>query len=376
MTERERYRTRGIFFTVTGDYDACVKEYTDLIARYASDAAAHNNLALCSTYLRDLDAAVEGMRHVVQLFPTRALYRVNLALYAGYKGDFETGVGEALAARELGSPLGLLPEAFSYLGQGRLKEAAAAYEALGKTGTAGASYAASGLGDLAVFEGRYGDAAGILSRGAEADLAAKDTDRAAAKFAAVAHAELLRGRNAMAIAAADRALASSQTVKVRFLAARVFASAGDPARARAVAATLAADMRHEPRAYARLIDGLIALGAGDARLAIPAFTEANALLDTWIGHVDLGRAYLAAGSYTQADSEFDRAMARKGEALALFLDEEPTYGFLPAVYYFQGRVREALNSAGFAEPYRTYLTLRAGAAEDPLINEIRRRAGG
>ena len=49
MTERERYRTRGLFYFITGDYQACVKEYGDLIARYAADAAARNNLALCST---------------------------------------------------------------------------------------------------------------------------------------------------------------------------------------------------------------------------------------------------------------------------------------------------------------------------------------
>ncbi len=48
----------------------------------------------------------------------------------------------------------------------------------------------------------------------------------------------------------------------------------------------------------------------------------------------------------QADSEFDRCIQRRGEALALFLDEEPTYAFFPPVYYYRGRVREAMNTAG------------------------------
>ena len=82
MTERERYRTRGLFYYVTGDYQACVKEYSDLVARYAADAAAHNNLALCSTKLRNVPMALEEMRRVVDILPKRALYRVNLALYA------------------------------------------------------------------------------------------------------------------------------------------------------------------------------------------------------------------------------------------------------------------------------------------------------
>ena len=50
-------------------------------------------------------------------------------------------------------------------------------------------------------------------------------------------------------------------------------------------------------------------------------TAANDLLDTWIGDFDLGRAYLEAGVPTQADSQFDRCLKRKGEALSLFADE-------------------------------------------------------
>ncbi len=56
-----------------------------------------------------------------------------------------------------------------------------------------------------------------------------------------------------------------------------------------------------------------------ARAAVGSFTEANDILDTWIGRFDLGRAYLELGAFTEADSEFDRCVKRRGEALALFL---------------------------------------------------------
>ena len=112
-----------------------------------------------------------------------------------------------------------------------------------------------------------------------------------------------------------------------------------------------------------------------AREAIKLLTEANVLRDTWIGHFDLGRAYLTLSAFPQADAEFDRCLKRRGEALALFLDEEPTYSFLPAVYYYQGRVREGLKSPRFAESYRTYLTFRGQSTEDPLLPDVRRRAG-
>src|SRR4029077_13070025 len=134
---------------------------------------------------------------------------------------------------------------------------------------------------------------------AAADLAAKDPDRAASKWAALAWTQVLRHQNAAAVAAAEKALASSQAVKIRFLAARVFLEAGDSARATLLAASLGSELLAEPQAYAKVIDGETALKRGDARQAIKALTEGNALLDTWMGHFDLGRAYLDAGAFTQ-----------------------------------------------------------------------------
>jgi tetratricopeptide (TPR) repeat protein len=373
MTERERYRTRGLFYMVTGDYQQCAKEYGDLIARYAADAAAHNNLALCSTYLRDIPKALNEMRQVLGILPRRALYRVNLALYAAYAGDFQTAEREARAVQEQ-SPWGLQALALAQTGLNQVDLAAKTYEELGKVEELGPSYTASGLGDLALYQGRFSEAARIFREGAAADLKAMDADRAANKFAALAYTELLRQQRAAAIDAAEQALANSQAVKIRFQAARVFVEAGATPRARKLATGLAAELQAEPQAYAKIIEGEIALKAGDPRLAIKVLMEANTLLDTWIGHVDLGRAYLDAGALIQADSEFDRAIKRRGEALALFLDEEPTYGHLPPVYYYQGRVREGLKNAGFAESYRTYLNIRGLSTEDRQLPEIRRRA--
>jgi hypothetical protein len=84
---------------------------------------------------------------------------------------------------------------------------------------------------------------------------------------------------------------------------------------------------------------------------------------------------LEGAALTEADSEFDRCIKRRGEALSLFLDQSPTYGYFPSVYYYTGRVREGLKSAGFTESYRTYLSIRGKASEDPLLAEVRKRAG-
>ncbi|HTS78971.1 MAG TPA: protein kinase [Myxococcaceae bacterium] len=374
MTERERFRTRGLYYYLTADYPSCVKEYGALVARYRSDAAAHNNRALCLTRLREMPKALEEMREVVAILPNRALYRVNLALYAAYASDFPTARTEALRARQL-SPLGDLPLAFAALGSGDLDEARRTYEGFAKASPVGASFASSGLGDLAVYAGRFGAAVRILQEGAAADRAAGSPDRAAAKLAAIAHAELARGRKTEAIAAARQALLTSQTIKIRFLAGRIYALTGDASDARGLVKLLADELPAEPRAYARILEGELALASGDPRKAIALLGEANGLLDTWIGRLELGRAYLEAGAFAQADSELDRCVTRRGEALSLFLDEEPTFGFYPPLEYYLGRVREGLHTAGFADAYRRYLALRGEAGEDPLLAEIRRRAG-
>ena len=315
------------------------------------------------------------MRQVVQILPKRAMYRENLALYAAYSGNFQTAEEEARAI-ENPRQYALLALAFAQLGQGQVPQAAATYEAIGKLDQPGPSYRASGLGDIALYEGRFADAARIFAEGAAADVTAKDLDRAANKFAALAYTQLLRRQPGAATAAAEKALANSDAVNIRFLAARVFVEAGSFDRALTLAASLGSELQAEPQAYAKIIEGLVALKKGDARQAIKVLSEANALLDTWIGHFDLGRAYLEAGAFTQADSEFDRCIRRRGETLALFLEEEPTYGYLPPVYYYQGRVREGLGSAGFAESYRAYLNIRGQSKEDALVPEVRRRAGG
>ena len=137
---------------------------------------------------------------------------------------------------------------------------------------------------------------------------------------------------------------------------------------------LASELPAEPQAHGRIIQGQIALKQGKAREAIKILTEANGILDTWFGHFDLGRAYLAANALPQADAEFDRCIARRGEALSL-MDEGPTYGHFPAVYYYLGRVREGMGTASFADSYREFLKMRGGSKEDPLVLDARKRAG-
>jgi tetratricopeptide (TPR) repeat protein len=375
MTERERYTTRGLYYTITGDSPQCVKEFSDLVAHYPYEVLAHNNLALCLSFVRDMPRAVGEMKRLTELLPRRTLFRINYALYANYASDFATGEREGGTLSELGRPeWGLFNVALAQMGQGRLADARGSFEALTKL-PRNALRGTSGLGDLAIHEGRFSDAVRILEAGAAADVQSGEKLNAASKLAAMGLAESARGDSKRAVRAAERALENSKAIKIRFLAGRIFAEAGETEKAKQLSAELGLEISAEPQAYAKILDGDLALKAGNARQAVNLFRDSTALLDTWIGHFDLGRAFLAADALPQADSEFDRCLKRRGEALALFLDEEPTYGFFPPVYYYQGRVREALGNADFADSYKAYLAVRGNSPEDPLLPEVRRRAG-
>ena len=167
----------------------------------------------------------------------------------------------------------------------------------------------------------------------------------------------------------------SQVMPVKILAAQTFTEAGELAKAQELASGLASESQPEPLAFAKIIEGDLFLKRGDARTAVKTLTDANNLLDIWLGHYELGRAYLDAGLFVESDAEFDRCATRRGEALELFMDNFPTFGYFPPVYYLQGRAREGLKSPGFADSYRTYLSMRGQAGEDPLLPEIRRRLG-
>ena len=122
MTEHERYRTRAFYYLLLGDQKKCVEEYGTLVSRFPADVGAHNNLALCWSNLRNQPRALDEVRQAAVILPKRALYRLNISLYASYGSDFQTGEREARAAQELdpSSRFGYIALAFAQLGQGQI----------------------------------------------------------------------------------------------------------------------------------------------------------------------------------------------------------------------------------------------------------------
>ena len=375
MTERERYRNRGLYDSFTGDWQNCVQDNTQLVTHFPADRVGQWNLASCYAQLRKAPEALQAAKQDVAIVPKGVGPHLNLSFISSFAGDFAAGEKEARTGLAINpsAAQGYLVLAEAQLGEGEIDKATESFHQLEGFGAVYASMANTGLADLAAYQGKYEEAASILTSGAAADVAAKDTDNAARKYAALGNIEELQGKHAAAISDAGRALTYSQSTQIEFLAASTYVDAGEMAKAQKLAASLSSALTGESQAYGKIVTGIVALKRKDANEAIRQITAANSLLDTWIGHFDLGQAYLAAGAFTEADSQFDQCLKRRGEAMELFLDNAPTYSYFPPVYYYEGRVQEGMKSEGFADFYKNYLSIRGQSTEDPLVADIRHR---
>ncbi|MGC2322735.1 MAG: protein kinase [Terriglobales bacterium] len=374
MSEREKYRTRGGYYVTVREPQKAIEEFSALVKQYPADTAAYGNLALAYFYSRDMQKAVQEGRHSVEVSPKNLLQRYNLALYAVYAGDFAAGEKEARTVLEQ-NPSFLQAYnalAMAQMGAGQAAQAEETYHKLEAVNAQGASVASVGLADIALFRGRADDAVPLLEKAVAADLAGKDNDSAAVKDIVLAQAHLLAGHAAPAQAAAEKAVALSKGESVLYSAGQVYLEAGQATKAAQLASQLSARIEPEPQVYGKLLEAETALKRKDARQAIQLLQAAQKIYDTWLGHYDLGRAYLDAGMFTEADSEFELCLRRKGEASAVFLDDVPTFRMIPPLYYYLGRAQEGLNSPAAAESYKTFISYQEKGV-GPLLSDARRR---
>jgi len=156
-------------------------------------------------------------------------------------------------------------------------------------------------------------------------------------------------------------------------AARAYVEVGDDAMAAALGRELGAQLGPLRRVDAMLIEGEGRLARGEANAAIEQFEAAQQVIDTWIGRLDLARAYIAAGAFPQATAQLDVLKQRIGEGTSALIDEQPSAYLLRYVYYLEGRALAGVGSAHASEAYRHLLAIGRGDTRDPLALDARAR---
>jgi tetratricopeptide (TPR) repeat protein len=374
MSEREKYRTRGGYYLLTRNPDNAIEEFGALVKQYPADTAGIANLAAAYFYKRDMTRALQEARRAIEIYPKNVPQRNNLGLDAMYAGDFETAIKEQDEVLRLNPKFALayLGKALSQLALGHPDQAAETYRKGAEVDARGASLAAMGLADIALYQGRAADAVPILEKGIDADVAGQNPEAAAEKLLALAEAHLELKDAAAAHGKTERALSMAHGENILYPAARIFIAAGKEAKALALAEDLSTRLEPDPQAYAELVRGEVELARAKASEAIKHFLAAKKIADTWAGRFALGRAYLEAGAFAEADTQLETCVKRRGEATALFLEESPTYRVFPPVYYYQGRAREGLKSPGAADAFKSFLAVKTGEG-GPLVADARKR---
>ena len=379
MSEREKRRTRGVYYLMNADFENAIEEYTALVEQFPADAAGFVNLALAHFYSRNLDLAVEVGRRSVELIPHSIDPRYNLTWYSLMAGEFELAEQEAVVLVEQSPEFdqAYLPLAMASLMVGRpSSEVRHIYEQLSEISGWGATVAITGLADVAMYEGRSEEAENLLRPGIDVDLAAGRGDLCSRKQIILAESLLARGREEEALEAVASAVAGSDEVAVLYAGGCLRIAAGDTESALEIATTLGEELHPEPRAFGKLIEGEVSLQAGDPQTAVHRFREAQELLDTWIGHLALARAYIEAGAFVEAHGELEICQERLGEATSAFFNDCPTLRYIPQIHYYLGRALEGMGSPGAADAYRSFLEIKADSADDPMVADARQRLAG
>ncbi len=374
MTDREKYRTRGGYYLAKSDGDKAVEEFSALVKQYPADSMGLSALAHAYYLRHDMTKAVEVSRKAIEIYPKNVVYRTNASLYALFAGDYDTSEREAQAVLAINP---VYEDAFTILAlcetaKGNFDKAAEHWHKVESLSAGGASSAAGGLADLALYRSDPEEALAALQKGIDGDVVAKSDDAAAKKYVIKAEAQLMLGKKADAIKSVEQGVAMSKA-NVLFAAAHVYVEAGDYPRASALGAELSKQLGATPQAFGKLVEGDIQLGRGNAREAIQLYRESGRLLDSWLAHFDLARAYIAAEAYTDASTELETCLRRRGEATDIYIDEQQTFRYFPATYYYLGRALEGLKSSDAKDAYQNFLAMKVPNAHDPLVDDAKKR---
>ncbi|HET8725764.1 MAG TPA: tetratricopeptide repeat protein [Anaeromyxobacteraceae bacterium] len=376
MSEREKYRSRSVYYLHKDDVDKAIEDLVPLLQKYPGDNAGHANLAVAWQLKRDFRKAIESGRRAVEISPKKVAQRNNLGLFEMYAGNFEAAIREQQKVLELspGFPSGYVGLALAQYASGKRDDAIATWNRLASFGGDSASLAAEGLADLAILEGRLSDARALLEKGIEDDARAGRDEPLGRKSAMLGGLHLATGQPARAAAVAERGRGPGSPDYVLFQIGLVQAGAGEERKARAIAEELGGRLGADSRMYGKVLESALATRKKNHVEGVARAGEALKLVDAWLARLALGRAYLEAGAFAQAQQELEAAVHRRGEATDAFLQIAPTYRLLGTAQYTLARAQEGLKSPAAVESYKAFLAMKRGS-DDPLVADAKKRAG-
>jgi tetratricopeptide (TPR) repeat protein len=368
--ERDRLKFLGDYYQrVTEDYGRAIAEYEQLLAKWPTDLGAETNIANAYQMEGNKTRMLEAGLRALHDHPHEIVVHLNFPIYEIIAGHFEQAVADLRAfthdyARPQATTYAYLAIASLYLGHrddavATCDQLAAVDQSLGLAVQA----------DIALSEGRLGDAAALLDKGILADRAKHLVSATEVKLEMMAEVELRRGDKARARAAAAQV---EHDPKRAFEAALVLLAAGDDQRANATAAKLATETAPSRRALAKLIEAEALRVHGKPQEAVAAIQQVLRISDSPIAHLLLARAALDSRAYADAYDELKTCEAHRTEA-AFGIDDVFTYRYVPPITYYLAKAQEGIGSSEAQATYRKFLAMMHDPdPADPMVADARK----
>lgn len=371
MTSRERYRTQGLYYSrITQNYHKAIETYEKLVTEFPSDWIAHNNLAVVYFLNRDLKAAREQGQKPLDMFPSNPVYRTNYALYAMYAGDFLGAAEEGKRVLEVDASYfkAYLPIGMHHLIADEKDEAIATYRRMAEIPNGFAkSLSLIAQLDLSMYFSDADYSKKLISdHGSDSGTSMNPLHNAVFQtYIATYYSS--QGQPGKASDILDQLSSETSNASRLIAMALVYLQLGNESQIMRIIEDLGGRLQAEPRAYADLLRGMMYLKEANHGAAMDQLLASLDRTDTWMGHLVLGKAYLAAGFTVEALSEFEICQARLGEASALFLDDIPSIHYARELSYYLARTQENLGQKDEAIANYEAFLLRSNKSKPSVL---------
>jgi tetratricopeptide (TPR) repeat protein len=289
----------------------------------------------------DFDRALEVGREVAKRYSDRSAYAANLALYAMYANRFKEAADVAKDVIDI-DPV----NAYSHFViaqmqavDGNLDAALATYRKMSQMDQFAQSVSAEGIADIALYRGNAGAALQTLDAGIAAETAIGASSSVALKHVMRIEAFLMNGEEAKAIAAADAAIdIGGSDPAVLVPAALAYIRTAEFDKAQTVIDNLSDGFSKSRRAYAEALRAQMLSTQGDIDTAVAAADAAIGLTDLWLIRLIRAEILLNADRTADAQADLQDCVTRKGEGIAVFLNDRPSLRMLRKLESVQAKV--------------------------------------
>jgi len=332
LTERGQLRTLGNYYFINQqDYDKALETYERLIERYPADNVAYNNLAVTAFYAMDFDRALEVGREVARRYSGRSAYAANLALYAMYANRFEEAgdVARDVIAIDPVNAYSHFVIAQTQALAGDLDEAVATYTKMSGMDQFAQAVGAEGIADIALYRGNAKVALETLDAAIITETAIGASRSVALKHVMRIDAYLLEGDEAQAIAAADAAVElGGNDPAVLVPAAQAYIRTAEFNQAQSIIEKLSQGFSKPRLAYAEALRAELVIRQGDVETALNHANAAVELADLWLIRLIRANILLKANRREDARTDLLVCAERRGEGIAVFLNDRPSLRML------------------------------------------------